>query len=64
MTKKADAPCKDCRERTMTCHDDCERYKTFVKLRSEKLAEKRAEDAKIFTERFSKNLQKHRRNNL
>ena len=27
--KASDAPCKDCRERTMTCHDDCEKYKTI-----------------------------------
>lgn len=64
MTKKADAPCKDCKERTTTCHDDCPAYISFVKLRGDELAKKRAEEASIFTERFTKNLLKHRRNNF
>lgn len=59
-----EAPCKNCKDRTMTCHDDCERYIAFARLRDEKLSKKRAEEASVFTERFTKNLLKHRRNNL
>lgn len=30
---KLQAPCKDCKERTLGCHTLCERYQKFVKER-------------------------------
>ena len=32
MTTKKDNPCKDCPDRYVGCHSDCERYLTWRKV--------------------------------
>lgn len=32
---KVKAPCKDCTDRTETCHDECERYKAYKDKQNE-----------------------------
>ena len=38
-----DAPCKDCPDRTVTCHSECDKYRAYVAWRAE-YRKKRAEE--------------------
>lgn len=40
------APCKDCPDRHMLCHDTCEKYQAFKKDR-EKISEIRRKDSDL-----------------
>lgn len=42
------APCKDCGQRKLGCHDRCEAYQTYLK-RCEAAREKRREHSILFT---------------
>lgn len=35
------APCKNCPERSETCHSECDRYKAFHAANAERIARKR-----------------------
>ena len=44
MTTKKDNPCKDCPDRHIGCHSDCERYLAWRKVYDER-------NSKVFNER-------------
>ena len=58
-----DPPCKDCTERSATCHGTCEAYKEFRQYRDEYNKTKAAasEAVAYFRESASKQAQKARR---
>ncbi len=58
-----DPPCKDCTERTKTCHVTCEAYKAFRQYRDEYNKTKAAasEAVAYFRESASKQAQRARR---
>lgn len=31
-----DAPCKDCEERYLHCHDECEKFKVWIEIRRQR----------------------------
>lgn len=39
------APCKDCRDRVLKCHDSCEKYKAFKAERQDILDKKQKYNA-------------------
>lgn len=60
------APCKDCEERELGCHDRCEKYQTFREARKEfnrKVAEFNKYDDYVFGRkaRIRDNLEKLKR---
>ena len=59
----ANVPCKDCTERHIRCHSECERYKEFKKRNAERLAReaKRVEDEGRFVESVIRRKEKTRR---
>ena len=62
MTK---APCKDCPDRVIGCHSNCERYKAFRRALEAEKAHTRPSDADIYLvgriKRISKALGRKRK---
>lgn len=58
-----DVPCKDCTERHLRCHGECEKYKEFVAWNEERLAKRReAVSLRNFhIERKMRNVERKRR---
>lgn len=58
-----DVPCKDCTERHLHCHGECDKYKAFVEWNEERLAKKReAVNMRNFhIERKMRNVERKRR---
>lgn len=59
----SEPPCKDCGERSETCHSTCEKYKAFRQCRDEYNRMKAQKSAAIqyFRESASKQAQRARR---
>lgn len=58
-----DVPCKDCAERHLHCHGECDKYKEFSAWNEERLAKKReAVSMRNFhIERKMRNVERKRR---
>ena len=54
------APCKDCPNRSLYCHCDCEEYTEFLKYR-ELLKKKREHDRYIAIVKFGRNGYNYRK---
>ena len=35
MNKFIDAPCRDCKDRKINCHSDCEKYQEYARKKKE-----------------------------
>lgn len=58
-----DVPCKDCTERHLHCHSECEKYKEFSVWNEERLSKKRRDVGlrNFHIERKIKNIERKRR---
>lgn len=49
IKEKANAPCKDCKNRHIGCHSECNEYKAFCESKTKEKANRRMEnDLKCF----------------